>query len=300
MRIVIVGQGAIGLLWYHHLFQNTSSSISLVCSNRIKNTPTYTHLTDFDNQTRQLPLLLATTKDLNNAELILVCVKSYHIESALIPLIKYLNVSATIVLCHNGMFDTSNFSSLVQPCYSLLTTHGVKVIKPFQVQHTGLGHNDLGLVSGRSVTEIENSIVSTLTQALPSLLLSKNIKEKQWQKLAVNCVINPLTALNNISNGDVLNDKYISKIDNLLKEIILVAEHEKVIFDFNELKRQVLNVAKSTAINCSSMRSDVLHQRKTEIDYINGYIVKLAKKAEISVPENKKLWQEIKALELQY
>lgn len=300
MKIVIVGQGAIGLLWYHKLSENINNSVSLLCSDRIKTAPAHTYFTDVNGQINKLSLLLTTDKHLHSAELILVCVKSYHIKSALLSLIKHLNKCATIIFCHNGMSDNVAISSLQQPCYSLLTTHGVKIIKPFQAQHTGLGHNDLGLINGKVVVERQTHIINTLTQALPSLLLSQNIKIKQWQKLAINCVINPLTALNNIDNGEVLYDEYISTINKLLKEIILIAGREKVIFDFNELKAQVFNVAKSTAKNCSSMRSDILQKRRTEIDYINGYIVKLANKAHISVPENEKLWQEIKALECKY
>ena len=297
MNIVIVGQGAIGLLWYHQLVENKKNNVTLLCSKRLKEASAQTYFTNTENQTRETPLALVTDNDIHQAELILVCVKSYHLASALIPISEQINPCAALVFCHNGMVDLKSLPSLTQPCYTLLTTHGAKIIKPFHVQHTGVGHNDLGLVSGNIAVEHENSMMSILEQALPSLALSDDIKKKQWQKLAINSVINPITALDNINNGEVVNEKYIVLIDQLLKEIILVATYENVVFNFQELKAKVLNVALMTAKNCSSMRSDILQQRRTEIDYINGYIVSLSKKAGIAVPENERLLQEVKALE---
>jgi len=111
-------------------------------------------------------------------------------------------------------------------------------------------------------------------------------------------VINPLTAINDVENGQLLQQKYHKIIDKLLTEIISVAKYEGMQFSLDELKAQVLSVATMTGKNCSSMRSDILKKRKTEIDYINGYITNTAKSLHITVPENEKLTLQIKALEL--
>ena len=196
------------------------------------------------------------------------------------------------------MLDFKQFASLTQPCYALLTTHGSKRVKPFHAQHTGLGHNDLGLLSGDQAETVQNEIVRTLSKALPSLTLSDNIKEKQWLKLAINCVINPITAIDNIENGQLLNNAYDTVIETLLNEIVTVARYAGITLSLSELKKQVLTVAKNTRKNCSSMRSDILQQRKTDIDYINGYIINIAKEAGIPVPENERLLQQVKDLEI--
>jgi len=296
MNIVIIGQGAIGLLWYHQLSKNPSNQLSIVCSPRSKLAPLETTFTDIDKQISHNPLTIANKPAVRNAELILLCVKSYQLESALRPLLKQINVSTTIIFCHNGMNDFSQSTPLPQPCYTLLTTHASKIVQPFHAQHTGLGHSDLGLIAGSIKASTQKELLSTLASALPSLTLSQNIKEKQWLKLAINCVINPITAIDNVENGQLLNDKYNTLIDKLLSEVILVAAYENVKFEFNDLQEKVMQVVKNTAQNCSSMRSDILQQRKTEIDYINGYIVNLAESVGISVPENEKLVQQVKML----
>lgn len=295
MNIVIVGQGAIGLLWYHQLSKNSNNRVSLLCSTRKTSLPPEILFTDIENRTTTTPLTLANDATLSTADVILFCVKSYQISSALASIINHANAKATLIFCHNGMGAVNHLATLRQPCYALLTTHGSKIITPFHAQHTGLGHNDLGLINSSLNTEVElkEQILNTLAIALPSLTLSDNIKAKQWLKLAVNCVINPITAIDNVNNGQLLNEKYTTLIEQLLKEVIAVAACEDIRFDFNELKAKVLLVARKTAENCSSMRSDVLHRRPTEIDFINGYIVKLAKNNNISVPKNEKMVRQV-------
>lgn len=298
MNIVVVGQGAIGLLWYHQLSKNSNNRVSLLCSTRITSLPPEILFTDIENRTTTIPLTLANDAALNTADVILFCVKSYQISAALASIINHANAKATLIFCHNGMGAVNHLATLSQPCYALLTTHGSKIITPFHAQHTGLGHNDLGLINSSLNTgvELEEQIVNTLAIALPSLTLSDNIKAKQWLKLAVNCVINPITAIDNVNNGQLLSEKYTTLIEQLLKEVIAVAAYEDIRLDFNELKAKVLLVARKTAENCSSMRSDVLHRRPTEIDYINGYIVKLAKNNKISVSKNEKMVRQVRKI----
>lgn len=296
MNIVIVGQGAIGLLWYQQLSKAPSNQVSLLCSARAKSPPPETLFTDINGQTISQSLTFATNKTINSADMVLICVKSYHIELALKRLSPQLNASCIIVFCHNGMISFDLFKPLSQPCYLLLTTHGSKVISPFHIQHTGLGHSDLGSISQQPTADLPRKTFKVLSEALPTLTLTDNIKTKQWLKLAINCVINPITAIHNIDNGQILDAKYKSLVDSLLKEIIMVAQLDGCAFEFNELKSQVLAVAEKTANNCSSMRSDILLNRRTEIDYINGYVVNLAEKNDIVLPENEKLLQQVRAL----
>jgi 2-dehydropantoate 2-reductase len=298
MNIVVIGQGAIGLLWYHHLTKVQENSVSLSCSSSANSVPKHYHFTDINNHSEQVLLTLATNTTFANADLILLCVKSYQVKAALAALNNKISAQAIIVFCHNGMGAYQDLVKLQQPCLALLTTHGCKVTRPFHAQHTGLGHHDLGLITGDIRPSIRDELIATLAQALPTLTFTEAIKDKQWLKLAINSVINPITAIENINNGQLLDDRFKSLISQLIGEIIAVAAYENINFDFNELQATILQVAKNTANNCSSMRSDILQKRKTEIDYINGYIVNLARKAGLGVPQNEKIIQQVKALEV--
>lgn len=299
MNIVIIGQGAIGLLWYHHLTKFSANSVSLLCSARVTEVPKYYIFTNIDNQRTSAPLNSANDSHLASADIILICLKSYQIQASVEALVPKIAAKATIIFCHNGM-GVFRHSTIKQTALVLLTTHGSKIRNPFDVIHTGLGHSDLGLVHGTLEPALTNSITTCLSQALPTLTYSDDIKEKQWLKLAINCVINPLTALENIDNGQLLDKRFEKIIVEILHEVIAVAEHAQVYFELNQLKQLVMQVAKNTAKNCSSMRSDILKKRKTEIDYINGYIVTMAKKSDISTPTNQSLWIKVKKQEQGY
>lgn len=297
MNIVVIGQGAIGLLWYHHLAQSPKNSVSLSCSASVSSAPKYYEFTDIHHQCNQFPLNIADNIAFAKADVILLCVKSYQVNAAIQALKNKIPKNSVIVFCHNGLGAFNDFVALDQPCLALLTTHGCKIKRPFHAQHTGFGHSDLGLIHGNISHSTLNEITVLFNKCLLTVSFSNAIKEKQWLKLAINCVINPITALENIDNGQLLNDNFLAKIKALIHEIVAVAAFEDIMFNADELLAKVLHVAEKTARNSSSMRSDILQKRKTEIDYINGYVIAVANKMAFSVPENEKLLQQVKALE---
>ena len=298
MNIVVIGQGAIGLLWYHHLVQSTDNRVSLSCSSSISSAPTYYEFTDIEQLYGRFALNVADEIAFAKADVILLCVKSYQVNAAIEALKNKIPTHAVIVFCHNGLGAFNDFSSLKHTCLALLTTHGCKIKHPFHAQHTGLGQSDLGLIYGNISNSALNEITTVFNNSLPTVTSSDAIKEKQWLKLAINCVINPITALENVDNGELLNDKFQRQIAALIHEIIAVAAFENIRFTFDDLLKKILTVAEKTARNSSSMRSDILQKRKTEVDYINGYVVAVANKMAFLVPENEKLLQQIKALEI--
>ena len=114
--------------------------------------------------------------------------------------------------------------------------------------------------------------------------------------MAINCVINPLTALHDINNGQVNNDVFTVQIKEILTELVLVAECEGIYLNADLLIKTVRQVATATAKNSSSMRCDVLAHKQTEINYINGYIHYLGIKHRIATPQNTQLWQKVNSI----
>jgi len=323
MNIVIVGQGAMGLLWYHHLSQfninqlrinqlGAEHNLSLLASKQMqllnqatKVAPTENHLqqsqyhfTDIDGVSSQELVTFTQINDIQSADVIILCLKSFQIGGSLSELSINLNPNASIILAHNGMGTLDEIpKKLIEQhtIYTLLTTHGCLRTAPYKITHTGIGFSDFGLVSGKTNTAKQLAITNLLNNALPDVLFNENIIEKQWVKLAINCVINPLTALNDIENGNVNNDGFIEQIQNILTEIVQVAKAVGIELSLTELISKVQQVALATAKNSSSMRCDILANRRTEIDYINGYLHKLGLKYNIATPENTKIWQKVKA-----
>lgn len=163
-----------------------------------------------------------------------------------------------------------------------------------------VGIGELSKAGELSKTEYESrqllNAYTLLVKTLPPVTLSNNILHALWSKLAVNAVINPLTALNNVPNIAICDESYSELIHNICQEFVAVAEACGEHFQLSDVKARVLQVAKATGSNFSSMHQDVQNKRETEIDAINGYIVAMAKKKGISVPTNTLLVERVKAL----
>ena len=307
-NIVIVGQGAIGLLWYHHLSQvknQQNTNLSLLASNQKDLssqdlTNASYEFTSYQNKNSKCyPLTYSQLTDIEYADVILLCLKSYTITEAIKTLSTNLSPSTIVILAHNGMGIFEEVVKLLpsnQVILAMLTTHGCLRHSSLNISHTGLGQSDIGLLSGELTTSEQALLTEQLNQALPTVSFHPNIAKKQWLKLAINCVINPITAINDIDNGAINNVIFSDLINALLAEIVEVGIAEGIMLALDELKALVYNVAKATAKNRSSMRSDILAKRPTEVDYINGYIHRLGEKHSIATPESTRLWQQIKML----
>lgn len=297
MNLIVVGQGAMGLLWYHHLaISSTTTNLSLLASTQHNPTDDNYHFIDSHSISYSGKINYACDKKVKNADVILLCVKSFHICSAIKQIAQHLKANAIIILAHNGMGTLTELPKAVinqHNIYTLLSTHGSLRKEPLNITHTGIGVTDIGLISGKVDITEQETLTTLLNKALPKVNFHKNIAEKQWLKLAINCVINPITAIFNIDNGRVNNDIFTQQIKELLTEIVLVAKREGIYFDLAVLLIKVQQVATATTKNCSSMRCDVLAHKQTEINYINGYIHKLGIKHSIATPVNTHLWQTI-------
>lgn len=312
-NIVVVGQGAMGLLWYHHLSQqnishsdipnvNKNKKVTLLASNQnsLSNheleTATYQFITYQQAQEKTYPLTYSQAVDVESADVIILCLKSFNIATAIKKMAKKISPHCIIILAHNGMGTFTDVESLLprqQIILAMLTTHGCLRNAPLAITHTGLGQTDIGLLSGKLSVSQQTQLTNLLNHALPQVSFHQDIVTKQWLKLAINCVINPITAINNIENGEVNDEKFSAQINALLTEISEVSQTENITLAFTDLKAMVHKVALATAKNCSSMRSDVLTGRSTEVDYINGYIHRLGKKNNVATPENTRLWQQV-------
>jgi 2-dehydropantoate 2-reductase len=234
-----------------------------------------------------------------------------------------ISPGTTICLMQNGMGQVEELNREVftdpetRPTYMLgLVTHGVYLSRQFAAYHVGTGSIALGVVRDAdkfpmppkspplSLTEADRRrmyptdddlyaqitsryLLRTLTRspiltctAVPYL----DLLQLQLEKLTINCIINPITALLNLPNGSLLGNSALSRTSRLL-----LAEISAVILRLPELthlpglrsrfspprlESLYLSVARSTAQNSSSMREDIRNGKDTEIEYINGYIVR--------------------------
>jgi 2-dehydropantoate 2-reductase len=132
-----------------------------------------------------------------------------------------------------------------------------------------------------------------------------DLLKRQFEKLVVNSVINPLSVVFDCANGKLLHNFAVTRlIREILQEAATVIcslpelQRSKGVgetFAMETLERLVVNVATKTGKNISSMLQDVRNGRRTEIDYINGYIVRRGEELGIACPVNLAMVQMVKA-----
>ncbi|MCW4053054.1 MAG: 2-dehydropantoate 2-reductase [Candidatus Bathyarchaeota archaeon] len=124
--------------------------------------------------------------------------------------------------------------------------------------------------------------------------VSDNIEQDVWSKLILNCVVNPLTTLFQVSNPKIISDNLQWVRHRVLEECLSIARAEGVEIK-TSLEKIDQKILKYT--NFSSMSQDIRKRKRTEIEFLNGKIVELGRKHRIQTPVNQTLTCLIKFLE---
>jgi 2-dehydropantoate 2-reductase len=234
-------------------------------------------------------------------DILLLPLKAHQIDISLKQLIPHIRPQHTIVLLHNGMGTIEGVKSLLPNNPIVAATTSYAAYKPDQntLIETGLGQTDGGWVSQEKGT-CAVQVKTLLTSLLPPCNWHHDVQLALWRKLAVNAIINPLTAINQINNGQLIELKYRQTIEKVCQETALVMQGCGYPSSQSELSEHVFQVIHNTAANFSSMNRDIAFERPTEIDFINGYIIEQGRKCEIETPCNTQLYNAIKQLKTKH
>jgi 2-dehydropantoate 2-reductase len=177
-----------------------------------------------------------------------------------------------------------------------VTTEAARRIDIRTVHHTGSGITQIGRVDGSATSE-QNFLASMLRQAGFAAEVSKNIMETVWKKLLTNAAINPLTALLRVKNGALLESpERVAQMRELFLEGLAVAGAEGVSAS-EEWWDQVTAVCRATADNHSSMLQDIMNGRRTEIEWINGSLLRLGARHGLVLRAHEQVVRRIRELE---
>lgn len=181
------------------------------------------------------------------------------------------------------------------------TAQGAMVLGLGRIQHSGVGETVLGLWRpGRGAIARAAEVAEVFSAAGISCRAVDDIAPVLWHKLFVNVGINALTALTGLRNGQLLDQQATSLLmEDVVAEAVAVAEAHSIAVP-PAILEHVAQVARATASNRSSMGQDVDGQRPTEIDAINGYILRKAQEVEMAVPVNQTLVRLVQTVEGHY
>lgn len=181
-----------------------------------------------------------------------------------------------------------------------VTTEGARRESLTEVSHTGHGVTYIGASKDTDLDQEHSMhflLVNLLEEAGFQTLMSKNMEVRIWSKLIINAVINPLTAILRVKNGELLESAWTKGLMlDLYREACLVAEAKGIKLP-DELWQTILTVCEATSRNHSSMLQDIEQSRTTEIDRINGSLLQMAKELSLDLPVHHTVYRLVKALE---
>ncbi|MET0377508.1 MAG: 2-dehydropantoate 2-reductase [Spongiibacteraceae bacterium] len=227
---------------------------------------------------------------------LLLCTKAHHSVAAITAIQAALAADATVGLLQNGMGVREELQPLLPRAtfFHALSTEGAWQPQRFHVMHAGRGETVVGEVAADETPGRKTSGNAAATDFAAELHRSglnaravADIESRLWQKLAVNCVINPLTALHRCRNGALLDLPDLSpQLTAICGEITAVAGATGIALEAAQLSEKVRDVIRGTAANRSSMLQDIEACRSTEIDYLNGFVVRQARRYGIDAAAN--------------
>ena len=280
----ILGAGAIGCLWAQVLRQ-WQLDVTILTRNAQQHQQLQAQgiqlLVDKVAYTSRPPSLYPGLGD-DTIYNLLVCTKTYATLKAVDNWQKQLHPQANILLLQNGMGTAQALQKRLPKAniYCATTTDGAWRQGPWQVVRAGVGSTQIGAFSAHLPSHTVPDQIALLLALSAShthtlqLYWHKDIVTPMWHKLAINSVINALTAVYQINNGDLIKHSQARpRLEQLCQETEDVMSRCHITPIPHGLLKQALRVLKQTADNQSSMLQDCLAGRATEIDAINGFVM---------------------------
>ena len=310
MRITIIGPGALGCLFASLLFQKRQSagdSTWLLDHNQERATLLTAQgiLYETDKGQERYPIpVFSDLQAISSTDIVLFCVKSQELEACLQSCLPLFSPQTLLVFLQNGIshLDIQERINLPTAPAFACSSEGSTLLGPGHVLHAGRGKTLLGFLENPTDRHQQQlaELARILREAGLNVALSEDIRTQLWAKLFINAGINPLTALYNRTNGQLLTSCAArSRLKNIVREAETVARAYGIAISADPLQA-TLAVCKSTARNISSMLQDRRNKRPTEIDAINGAIVRAGKRIGIATPFNEEVVQQIRNMEERY
>lgn len=291
MHIQIVGGGAIGLFvaslasaagWTVTLVTRTEEQAvelnneQLICEK-------------FNGKVVSYPIVATTT--LREDCFTIITVK-YHQLPVIYRQLHQCSVDMPLLFMQNGLAHYDEALMLPQQHIAFSSVQfGAQRLQANRVAQRGAGVMKVAVARGDM--KIFNKL-ELLIEPTVHVQYEQQAEQMLFEKAVLNCFINPLTAILQIKNGELLSNKEAFLLmQSLYNEIILTFPTVQQLVSFADVRQ----LCEKTANNTSSMLADRLHGRKTEIETIVGAIIVRAQKQQKEMPILQTLYQLVKAFE---
>lgn len=295
MRFSVMGAGSIGC-YYGALLARAGEQVTLIGRKRHVDAINERGLLLEIGQQRYAVPLRATThaNGVAEADVVLVCVKSGDTEEAGRQIAPYLKDDAILLSFQNGVDNADRLAAIVDRTVVPVAVYVATAMSgPGHVRHYGRGD----LIIGPCPQEKE--IVERFSAAGIPVEISASAIDALWAKLILNCAYNPLSALTRLPYGRMFG---VAGMETLVRDIVeeccAVARTAGIAVPADILAK-VLGLAAAMPDQSSSTAQDLAAGRPTEIDHLNGFIVRKGAELGIPTPINQALHTLVKGAEIE-
>ena len=304
MKIVIVGPGAMGCLFAAYLAKG-KEEIWLLDKHKQRSDAINQKgiaIEGVSGNWQAEVKAAADAADIGQADLIIICVKSYNTKEAVTAVRAAVGENTQLLTLQNGIGNIELISEVVgaDKVIGGVTNMGATLLESGRIRHAGRGETVLGRIDGKIPVEMR-AIREMFNKVGLETRISRDIKGLLWSKLIINVGINALTAVTRLNNGRLIEFEGTRRIlREAVAEAVKIAKRKRIKMIYDDPLAKVEAVCEATATNVSSMLQDILKKKHTEIDFINGVIVRQGQELGISVPVNSMLVDLVKTIEASY
>jgi 2-dehydropantoate 2-reductase len=304
MRTAIIGPGGIGCLFAGLLSQG-GHEVWLVDRHQER-----AHLLDkrgvwisgVTGEFRSPVRATTQSRDVGQADLVMIAVKSYDTVGAAAAAQPMMGSETVVLTLQNGL---GNLEALQQALgadrvLAGVTSQAATLLAPGQVHHAGVGMTTIGEPTGE-LSERLTALQSAFTEGGVQVELTTQLTSVLWGKLAVNAGINPVATLTQVRNGGIMESSCLRQALRLtVTEVEQVARAKQIQLPYTDMVLHTEEICQRTANNINSMLQDYYRQRRTEIDAINGAVVREGAVVGVPTPVNETLSNLVRGLEQTY
>jgi len=302
MNFLIVGPGAMGCLFASRLYM-AGYGVTLLDYKRERAEQISRQGIIVEGVTGEytvnVPVAVGETG--SQPDYVLICVKAIKTREAGEEIAPWLPKKSIIVTLQNGIGNMETLTEIFEKerVVGGITSEGATVLGWGRIRHAGRGPTVFGPEDNPGA-RLAN-LVSAFNKAGFKAKSTVDVESLIWGKLIINAGINALTAITRLKNGrlpDIESARLVIK--EAVIEAAAVAEAKKIGLPYPDPFRRVLDVCRDTAENTSSMLQDVLNKKATEVDYINGAVVREGDVLGILTPTNRVLTSMVRAIQESY
>lgn len=296
-KVAVMGAGAVGC-YYGGMLARAGHTVTLIAR------PQHVQAVARDGlrmETRSFdePVRLAASPEasaVQGADVVLFCVKSTDTEAAGAQIRAHLAPHALVLCLQNGV-DNADRLRTVLPDHAVAAAVvyvATEMAGPGHVKHHGRGELVIEPVAGSGASQ---AAAQALIAAGVPTEISDNVRGALWAKLILNCAYNAVSAIAQRPYGETVVGEGIQGVmDDVVAECLAVAQAEGVRLP-GDIHDAIRKIAQTMPAQYSSTAQDLARGKRSEIDYLNGLIVRRGAAQGIATPANRVLWALVKLIE---